>query len=220
ASLFADARRDMISGAGAGVEGLAEAFATVLERGGEFGLDMLLSEIVGKRDELRAFIEKLGRDREFRLLFAEFGFKPGQTAAGIAASVWPLPGFAPSQFAEFGRAAEAADARQVLNNVLPYAQTAFAEADPIRRLRLLAKAFLRSDGDPYDPPKIFKKALVDRLPDLPERYLAAAKAILDVSDRLGLFRMLEGTAAALTVAGWLIARYEQLKRSRGFLDFN
>ncbi|TIS02966.1 MAG: double-strand break repair helicase AddA, partial [Mesorhizobium sp.] len=156
----------------------------------------------------------------FRLLFAEFGFKPGQTAAGIAASVWPLPGFAPSQFAEFGRAAEAADARQVLNNVLPYAQTAFAEADPIRRLRLLAKAFLRSDGDPYDPPKIFKKALVDRLPDLPERYLAAAKAILDVSDRLGLFRMLEGTAAALTVAGWLIARYEQLKRSRGFLDFN
>ncbi|TIR77794.1 MAG: hypothetical protein E5X19_32625, partial [Mesorhizobium sp.] len=66
ASLFADARRDMISGAGTGVEGLAEAFATVLERGGEFGLDMLLSEIVGKRDELRAFIEKLGKDREFR----------------------------------------------------------------------------------------------------------------------------------------------------------
>ncbi|WP_292477032.1 UvrD-helicase domain-containing protein, partial [Mesorhizobium sp.] len=89
ASLFADARRDMISGAGTGVEGLAEAFATVLERGGEFGLDMLLSEIVGKRDELRAFIEKLGKDRDFRLLFAEFGFNPGQTAAGIAASVWP-----------------------------------------------------------------------------------------------------------------------------------
>ncbi|TGV54539.1 hypothetical protein EN803_39715, partial [Mesorhizobium sp. M2D.F.Ca.ET.160.01.1.1] len=53
-----------------------------------------------------------------------------------------------------------------------------------------------------------------------ERYLATAKAILDVSDRLALFRMLEGTAAALTVAGWLIARYEQLKRGRGFLDFN
>ncbi|CDX21158.1 Double-strand break repair helicase AddA [Mesorhizobium sp. ORS 3324] len=220
ASLFADARRDMISGAGAGVEGLAEAFATVLERGGEFGLDTLLAEIVTKRSELRAFIAKLGKDRDFRPLFAEFGFRPGQTADGIAASVWPLPGFAPGAFTEFARAAEIADARQVLNNVLPYAQSAFAEADPIRRLRLLAKAFLRSDGDPYDPPKIFKKALVDRLPDLPERYLAAAKAILDVSDRLALFRMLEGTAAALAVAGWLIARYEQLKRSRGFLDFN
>ena len=220
ASLFGDARRDMISGAGAGVEGLAEAFATVLERGGEFGLDSLLSEIVGKRDELRGFIQKLGKGRDFRPLFAEFGFQPGQTGDDIAASIWPLHGFAPGQFAEFARAAEAADAKQVLNNVLPYAQSAFAEADPIRRLRLLAKAFLRADGDPYDPPKILRKALVDRLPDLPERYLAAAKAILDVSDRLALFRMLEGTAAALTVAGWLIVRYEQLKRGRGFLDFN
>ncbi|UCI07958.1 double-strand break repair helicase AddA [Mesorhizobium sp. B1-1-8] len=220
ASLFADARRDMISGAGAGVEGLAEAFAMVLERGGEFGLDTLLAEIVGKRDDLRAFIAKFGKDRDFQPLFAEFDFRPGQNADDIAASIWPLPGFSPGQFAEFARAAEAADAKQVLNNVLPYAQSAFAEADPIRRLRLLAKAFLRSDGDPYDPPKIFRKALVDRLPDLPERYLAAAKAILDVSDRLALFRMLEGTAAALNVAGWLIARYEQLKRGRGFLDFN
>lgn len=220
ASLFGDARRDMISGAGAGVEGLAEAFATVLERGGEFGLDTLLSEIVGKRDELRGFIQKLGKGRDFRSLFAEFGFRPGQTADDIAASIWPLPGFSPSQYAEFASAADATDARTVLNNVLPYAQSAFAEADPIRRLRLLAKAFLKTDGDPYDPPKVFKKALVDRLPDLPERYLAAAKAILDVSDRLALFRMLEGTVAALTIAGWLIARYEQLKRGRGFLDFN
>ena len=222
ASLFADARRDMISGAGAGagVEGLADAFATVLERGGEFGLDSLLSEIVGKRDELRGFIQKLSQGRDFRPLFAEFGFRPGQTADDIAASVWPLPGFSPAQFAEFVRAAEATDARTVLNNVIPYARAAFAETDPIRRLRLLSKAFLKADGDPYDPPKMFKKALVDRLPDLAGRYLAAAKAILEVSDRLALFRMLEGTAAALTVAGWLITRYEHLKRSRGFLDFN
>ncbi|TPN84210.1 double-strand break repair helicase AddA [Mesorhizobium sp. CU2] len=220
ASLFGDARRDMISGAGAGVEGLAEAFAMVLERGGEFGLDTLLAEIVNKRDELRGFIARLGKERGFRSLFAEFGFQPAETADDIAASIWPLPGFSPDQFAEFARAAEAVDAKQVLNNVLPYARGAFAEADPIRRLRLLAKAFLRSDGDPYDPPKIFRKALVDQLPDLAERYLKAAKAILDVSDRLALFRMIEGTAAALTVAGWLIARYEQLKRGRGFLDFN
>ena len=220
ASLFADARRDMISGAGAGVEGLAEAFATVLERGGESGLDMLLTEIVGKRDELRDFIRKLGKSRNFRPLFAEFGFAPGQTADDIAASIWPLPGFSPGEYSEFARAADATDARTVLNNVLPYAQGAFAEADPIRRLRLLAKAFLKADGDPYDPPKVFKKALVDRLPDLPDRYLAAARAILDMSDRLALFRMLEGTVAALSLAGWLIARYEQLKRGRGFLDFN
>ncbi|MET3520088.1 double-strand break repair helicase AddA [Mesorhizobium abyssinicae] len=218
ASLFADARRDMISGAGAGAEGLAEAFATVLERGGEAGLDALLAEIVAKRDGLRAFLSGLGED--FRPLFAEFRFRPGLTAEDIAASLWPLPGFLPDYFAGFARTAETADARIVLNNILPYARLAFAEADPIRRLQLLGKAFLKADGDAYEPAKTFKRALLDRLPDLPERYLAAAKAILEVSDRLALFRMLEGTAAALTIARWLIARYEQLKRSRGFLDFN
>lgn len=219
ASLFAAARRDMISGTSGGDPGLAEAFATILERGGEHGLDALLAEIVRKRDGLRAFIAAAGGDG-FRALFDEFRFRAGQTAEGLAASVWPLPGFLPDYFITFARDAEAADARIVLNNLLPYARLAFAEGDPVRRLQLLAKAFLRADGGPYEPAKTFKKALLDRLPDLGERYLAAIDAILEISDRLALFRMLEGTRAALTIADWLIARYEHLKRARGFLDFN
>ncbi|MCF6121384.1 double-strand break repair helicase AddA [Mesorhizobium muleiense] len=218
ASLFSAARRDMISGTAAGDAGLAEAFATILERGSEHGLDALLAEIVRKRDGLRAFISEAGGDG-FQALFDEFRFRAGQTAEGLAASVWPLPGFLPDYFITFARAAEAADARLVLNNVLPYARLAFAEDDPVRRLHLLAKAFLRADGKPYEPAKTFK-ALLDRLPDLAERYLSAVDAILEISDRLALFRMLEGTRAALTIADWLIARYEHLKRARGFLDFN
>ncbi|RWN17061.1 MAG: double-strand break repair helicase AddA [Mesorhizobium sp.] len=221
ASLFAAARREMISGTAAGDRDLAEAFAAILDRGGEAGLDALLGEIVRKRDGLRNFIDAVGRDgTRFQALFDEFHFHPGQTAEGIAASVWPLPGFLPDYFAGFARAAEATDARSVLNNILPYARQAFAEGDPIRRLQLLARAFLKTDGDAYDPAKAFKKALVDRLPDLAERYLSAANAIVETTDRLALFRMLEGTRAALTIADWLIARYEMLKRSRGFLDFN
>ncbi|RWP63564.1 double-strand break repair helicase AddA [Mesorhizobium sp.] len=218
ASLFSVARRDMISGTAAGDAGLAEAFATILERGSEHGLDALLAEIVRKRDGLRAFISAAGGDG-FQALFDEFRFRAGQTAEGLAASVWPLPGFLPDYFITFARAAEAADARLVLNNVLPYARLAFAEDDPVRRLHLLAKAFLRADGKPYEPAKTFK-ALLDRLPDLAERYLSAVDAILEISDRLALFRMLEGTRAALIIADWLIARYEHLKHARGFLDFN
>lgn len=219
ASLFATARREMISGTTAGNADLADAFATVLERGGEAGLDALLGEIVRKRDGLRQFLDAVGRDG-FQPLFDEFHFQPGQSAEGLAASVWPLPGFLPDYFSGFAQAAEATDARSVLNNILPYARQAFAESDPVRRLQLLARAFLKTDGDPYDPSKAFKKALTDRLPDLAERYLSASSAIIETVDRLALFRMLEGTAAALTIADWLIARYEVLKRSRGFLDFN
>ncbi|MFD2051774.1 double-strand break repair helicase AddA [Mesorhizobium calcicola] len=221
ASLFAAARRDMISGTAAGDRDLPEAFATILDRGGEAGLDALLGEIVRKRDGLRNFIDAAGRDgTPFQALFDEFHFRPGQTAEGIAASIWPLPGFLPDYFAGFMQAANATDARTVLNNILPYAHQAFTEADPVRRLQQLARAFLKTDGGAYDPAKAFKKALVDRLPDLAERYVSAANAIVETTDRLALFRMLEGTRAALTIADWLIARYEVLKRSRGFLDFN
>jgi len=221
-ALFAATRRDMITGAGAGDNPeLTEAFATVLERAGETGLDALLAEIVRKRDALRAFIREVGGTGDrFRALFEEFGFAEGETAAEIAGSIWPLPGFEPSYFSDFVAATDASDARTVLNNILPHAVAAFAEADPVRRLKLLADGFLKSDGMPYEPGKAFKKALLAALPDLPERYLDAASAIMETCDRLALFRMLEGTRAALTIADWLIARYEQVKRGRGFLDFN
>ena len=78
----------------------------------------------------------------------------------------------------------------------------------------------RQDGEPYSTTWIFGKPLIARLPDLPERYESACTAIRQVRDRLALLRMLENTRAALTVADWLIARYEQLKTGRGFLDFN
>lgn len=220
-ALFAAARREMLTGAAAGNPELGEAFAMVLERGGEFGLDALLKEIVRRRDGLRLFIDELAGDAvPYASLFEEFGFSPGETAETIAGSIWPLPGFAPSFFSEFALAAEAVDARSVITNILPHSVLAFVETDPVRRLKLLGQGFLKADGAHYSAASAFKKALVNQMPDLPERYAEAAGAIIEASDRLALFRMLEGTQAALTIADWMIARYEQLKSGRGFLDFN
>jgi ATP-dependent helicase/nuclease subunit A len=221
-TLFATARREMVTGAVASDNPeLGEAFAMVLERGGEAGLDALLGEIVRKRDGLRDFIDAAAHDTvPYAMLFAEFGFSPEDTAEDIAASIWPLPGFSADYFTEFANQAAAVDARRALDSIIPDVILAFAEPDPVARLKLLAKGFLKSDGDSYDPVKTFKKALHDRMPDLAERYAAAAGAIIETSDRLATFRMLEGTRAALTIADWLIARYERLKTGRGFLDFN
>ncbi|MGI6855546.1 double-strand break repair helicase AddA [Mesorhizobium sp. 1B3] len=221
-ALFAESRRDMVTGAsGQHDRRLAEAFAAVLERGGEWGLDALLAEIVAKRDGLRGLIDQIGSERlDYAPLFEEFGFVPGETSATVAGQAWPLPGFSAGEYAQFRDAAAAADARKALNDIVPYADEAFGEADPVRRLALLAKGFLKSDGEPYDPAKTFKKALHERLPDLADRYAAAADAIVKARERLALFGMLEGTRAALVLADWLIARYEHLKNVRGFLDFN
>jgi ATP-dependent helicase/nuclease subunit A len=221
-ALLAEARRDMITGAGApGGAELAEAFATVLERGGEKGLDDLLSEIMRKRDGLRGFIDAIGGDGEgFADLFAEFGFVPSETATSIAASLWPLPGFEPDFLVELQASCSRLGANRAQEYLVGKAISAFAETAPMLRLSLLRKAFLSEKGEPYNPSWLFSKALIASLPDLPERYEAAASAIARIADRLALLRMVEGTRAALTVADWLIARYEQLKRGRGFLDFN
>src|SRR5690606_33203020 len=129
AALFAEARREMIAGASAEDNpGLAGAFAVVLERGGESGLDDLLGEIVRRRDELRNLIREIGDGSDrFAPLFEEFGFDDHETVATIAAAAWPLPGFSPAEFDAFVRAAEATDARTVLDNILPAAARGLGE---------------------------------------------------------------------------------------------
>jgi ATP-dependent helicase/nuclease subunit A len=211
----------MLTGAAAQTPGLAEAFAVVLERGGESGLDLLLQEIVRRRDGLRDFIDRLGGDTPaYSELFEKFGFAPDETAETIAEAAWPLPGFPPEVFETFHKTAILANAKTVLKSMLPAMDQAVREHDPVLRLELLAEGFLKSDGEPYNPARTFTKALHNAIPDLAERYAEAVDAIRKACDRLALFRMLEGTRAALTIADWLIARYEQLKTGRGFLDFN
>jgi ATP-dependent helicase/nuclease subunit A len=220
ALLVESVRREMLTGAGTQDNPeLARAFDTVLAYGGEFGLEKLLAEIVAKRDGLRTFPDAVKIDGRYLKLFAAFGFSPSDTVERIAAAVWPLPGFEPSYFRDFEAVAHATDARRVLDNILPDASAAFAESEPVHRLALLGKAFLTGKGEHYAA-STFKKAMLQRLPDLPERYAAAADAIIATSDRLAQFRMLEATVAALDLADWLIARYERAKSARGMLDFN
>ncbi|WP_173935073.1 double-strand break repair helicase AddA [Chelativorans sp. Marseille-P2723] len=220
-ALLGEARRDMLTSIAAEKDGpLAEAFVEVLQRGGESGLQALISEIVAKRDGLSRFIDAVEDDKKpHAALLAEFRFAPEETARGLADAAWPVPGFSREEFARFAAAAEETDARSVLNHILPAAQQAFAESDPIHRLELMAKAFLKTNGEPYGV-SAFKAALRARLPGIYDRYLEAAAYLRGACDRLALFRMLEATTAALVIAEALIGRYERLKRARGFLDFN
>ena len=82
-ALFGEARRELLTGAmGAGAPHLAEAFAAVLERGGEDGLNKLLAEILRNRDGLRGLLDAIaGDDPPFAEIFAEFGFEPSSRAA-------------------------------------------------------------------------------------------------------------------------------------------
>ena len=222
AILIAEARRDMIAGADTGHDpALARAFPDILATAGEFGLDALLGEIVRYRDGLRRFIaEARDEDGGFSVLRTEFGFAPDDTADSVAAGVWPLPRFDAAYFRRFAEQAQLSGAAAVVKDMLPEMIAAFAEESAERRLDHLVNGFLKStDGQPYAASR-FKKQLRLELPDLYDRYQAAAGHIMEVRDRLALFRMVEATGSALTIADWLIARYERIKSARGYLDFN
>lgn len=223
-ALVAEARREMIARAASDDEpGLAEAFAVVLQNGGESGLDNLLSSIVGKRDALRAFINQIGiGDGSFVPLFEEFGFSGSETKNDIASSIWPDSYFNSSlanQIAHYAAQAGKSTAAGFAENLGAACQI----VDPADRLDALRNAFLtRKEGAwvARSTKNIMAKGVGEFFPDFAEEFARFADKIVEIADRTALFAMLEGTRAALVLADWLIARYERLKSARGFLDFN
>ncbi|MFC5385889.1 double-strand break repair helicase AddA [Aquamicrobium segne] len=221
-ALVAAARRDMIAGTvGGASHELTDAFATVLERGGESGLDALLAEIVSKRNGLREFLTQIGGTAtHFEPLFEEFGFDIHDSEADIASALWPLPEFDPAYLTRLDQLSLQLGANRARSSLMEEALAAFAQQEPILRLAQLHSSFLSGKGEAYKPDWLFSKALIAAMPDLPERYLATTEKIIAACDRLALYRMVKCTLAALTIADWLIQRYEELKRARGLLDFN
>ena len=221
ASLIAEARRDMISGAaGRHDAALAEAFAAVLERGGEYGLDVLLSEVVAKRDRLREFLDQCGVGLPpFAELFEAFGFTDTDSEATIVGAAWPDAYFNEPFCHAFGGARRASrqgqcrDLRPGAARCLPGPHSRDPPRPPVRCVPDQGAAAAQRSSDRL-------QGRGRAFPDFAERFTPMAERVREAADRLALFRMLEGTRAALTLADWLIRRYEQLKSGRGFLDFN
>lgn len=220
-ALFLEARRELLTTVAAHQDGpLGEAFADVLERGGESGLQDLLEEIVAKRDGLREFIDTLSDGHSIlHGLRQEFGFDAAETPATIATNAWPLPGFSTAQFTEFALAVEEVGAANLSKWMMKHAALAFEERDAVHRLALLQKAFFTSTGELYKE-TAFTKALRARLPDICERYQEAATFLRTACDKLALLRQIDVTTSVAVIADALIGQYERLKRARGFLDFN
>lgn len=224
AALVAEARREMIARAAQGDSAdLAAAFATVLQNGGETGLDDLLRAIVARRDELRRFIARTGSgDKGLAALLASFGFAQDETADAIAAKLWPDPYF-DTGLAQAIAARAAAAGKSKAADFAADLGAVCAEPSPRQRLDDLRALFLTRKAGVWEPKSlrsVLAKGVGEHFPGFEDEHARFASAIVTACDRLGLRMMLDATAAALTVADWLIGRYERLKRARGLLDFN
>jgi ATP-dependent helicase/nuclease subunit A len=224
AALVAEARREMIAGTtDPDQPGLAEAFAIVLDHGGEFGLEGLLSEIVSRRDALRRFLDRAGTGAELRSWLHESLTVPEDTSpASILAAFWPDPYFSRARCEELAERANVAGkvrASEFAASML----AVFALDDPRSILLALRDVFLRRNNSQWQPKSarnIAPKDVAAHFPELTDEFDRMAEMALEATDRLALLGMLEATHAALTVADRLIAIYERLKSARGYLDFN
>ena len=219
-SLLAEARRLLLTAASGEEDAkLADAFAYVLESGGEFGLENLLTALIANRDPIRRFIafaeRKGGIDAVLR---RALDLSPEEDEAAIVATAWPLPSLAGAALEVFRAVAEAQKAATPKKFAASLSEIEVAGAHD--RWPLLKALFLRGDGTPRSLTNVTAKDVLAAMPDAAERIDAAMAHVMTVVDRLARLHVHEATSAALTLAARLDRDYERLKRDRGRLDFD
>lgn len=224
AALVGEARREMIALAAQNADAeLAEAFATILQVAGESGLDALLGAIVNQRDGLRAFLGQISvGDGQYLPLFEEFGFNGSESSDSLAGALLPDSYFTPELARGIASRAAAAD-KSIAAKFAADLIEIFAQPDAQERLHALRGTFLTRKAGQWAPKsvsRIMAKGVGEYFPEFADEFERFSSRIEETCDRVGLLSMLTSTKAALTIADWLIGRYERLKSARGFLDFN
>ncbi|WP_425416551.1 double-strand break repair helicase AddA [Oricola indica] len=218
AALIGEARAEMLSriDRGDGAE-TAEAFRTVIDLAGESGLDRLLDEAVGNRSKLTNFLRGLGVHGERAVFYREiFGFRPDDTPDRFAAdAVEKLRALAPVMRDVLDAAAGVST--KTGRNFAQGFLDALGATDPFDQLESL---FLKKDGEPRSTGNLIKDKAVQAVPGFEPAHAEALAAVITARDRSALLAQIENTLAALTVIDRLLAGYEALKRSRGYLDFD
>jgi len=100
---------------------------------------------------------------------------------------------------------------------VPTLQLAAELTDAQRRFEALSGYFLTSTGDPRK--SLMTKALASEKPGLNDRCLAAQQKLLALSKELKALSLVESSMALYVIAGIILQRYTEARRSAGALDF-
>ncbi|MDM9624515.1 double-strand break repair helicase AddA [Rhizobium sp. S152] len=219
-TLLADARRSLLTATTPEQDpALADAFSYVLNLGDESGLETLLGDIIANRNAIRKFAlvaeQSGGIDGTLR---ERLELTEDDSELSIAQACWPLPGLSGTALQLYLDLTDQKGGAKAQDIALAL-RMAMREADPVRRIPLLEKAFLTAKGEPKSDSQFFVKAMLASAPDLPDAIAAARAHVMYCRDRLKIVRMFDATRAALILADRLNRDYEELKKQRSQLDF-
>lgn len=223
ALLLAEARRRLIVSAvrkdDPSNAALSEAFAESLARGGEFGLDGLLSEIVAKRDAIRAHLNSQGGlEGAIRRLEAALDIRDGMGEDALLRDAIDPPGL-DEDFRERLRELASASSKATDAKLLAKLERFETAETPSERFEALRSFLFKADGGRYKATSLATKAVTDALPDFAERVEEASDFAEELAERLATLRLFIATRAALVIAERLERDYQTLKRARARLDF-
>ena len=221
--LLDNARRDLITQARRDDKGaIGSAFSKILAAASDAAVDMALSEVVSKRDDLVAWLRKTGGPQAaMQQARARFQFSPEDTvehlqSVGIDGSLFPEEKL--DRIAEFGR--DDGNPNGLNAGLADRIDVYLNASDTGERFEALRLIFLNNEGEARKFSRFATKAVKEAFPDLGEPLAAEAERLITAEQRIATLRIIENTEPLLVFAQAMLDRYQLAKRNRGLLDFD
>ncbi|MDR3493759.1 MAG: double-strand break repair helicase AddA [Ancalomicrobiaceae bacterium] len=198
---------------------LSAAFRRVIDRHGEFGLDALIGDLIGRRNDLAAWIADAGTvEAALAQLRPALRLRPTDTVAQTEAEILASPGFDAAYCADLVTALSGSGGK---TDGVQAERIALARAGRTKAERLSAwlDFLFKKDGERRAANRLVTQAVARQFPDLADRFEAEATRVEALRDRLKALATLAETEAVLVLGDAVIGEYEREKRGRGALDF-
>lgn len=219
ALMLAEARNGMIAETIADPSGpVAGALARLLADNPDATVERALAEMVGARENVRAWIEAAGSlDAALASLPAALGAPPGRTEGDLVAAVSRSPVFEGPMLSRLIDVLDRTGASTMLELADGF-RAALDERDDEARRVLWRGLFLTRDLKPRKTP--VTKAVVAAIAGIAEQFAAEAERILAVEQSIVALAAAERTDALVRVADRVIGLYQALKTAQGTLDYD
>ena len=218
-ALAEEAQRVVLARAAAEPAGhLGQALQTILAATSDRTHRDSVSEFVGKRDQIGAWIRVTGDvDRAIANLREKLALGAGETVASLRRQVIDAASFDGEEARELVDllAAGSTNDRAAADRLARFATA----DDPEIRIDAYLDFYRKGNGEFRKADSLMTRKSADKRPDLAAKVVDEHARLVALVDRIRTADVFETTVAMLRLTEAAIAEYERLKRARGALDF-
>jgi ATP-dependent helicase/nuclease subunit A len=195
---------------------LGRALAAAIAVAADRTFKEVVAEAIGKRDTVRAWIEHGGSvERAVAVLCGTLGIAADDTIEQVEHEIVEGPILPASEWAAVAQACNASTARDQDQSTR---LTAALKSTDAQRVETYFEVFFDSKLKPR--PSLLTQGLTKRHPALAQRLEQEQARLIPLRERRRALAVRDRTAALITIADAVIARYQAAKDRRGLLDYD